>query len=103
MKLSIIFHICQWVWLLSRNHVEVEGTGLVQYVNVALRERRRQISSQILILEVKVELGASAAEDCSEEYYEEQGEGDGPEYVALAAVPALEVSSDYGVDSAPYV
>src|SRR5712692_5414570 len=103
MKLSIIFHICQWVWLLSRDHVEVEGTGLVQYVNVALRERRRQISNQILILEIKVELGASTAEDRSEEDDEKEWKGYGPEYVALAAVPALEVSSDNGIDSAPRV
>src|SRR5216683_7868447 len=103
MKLSIIFHKCQWVWLLSRDHVEVEGTGLVQYVNVALRERRRQISIQILVLEVEVELGASTSEYCSEEDDEEEWEGYGPEYVALATVPALEMSSDYGDYSAPHV
>ena len=83
--------------------MEVEGPGLVENVDIALGERRRYIPGQVLILEVKVELGASAAEDCSEEYYEEQGEGDGPEYVALAAVPALEVSIDYGEDSASHV
>jgi hypothetical protein len=53
-----------------------------------------------LVLEVEVELGAAIAEDCSEEDDKEQREGDSPEYVALAAVPALEVSTDYGVDSA---
>jgi hypothetical protein len=52
-------------------------------------------------LEVQIELGASATEYCSEEDDEEEGERNGPEYVALAAVPALEVSADYGDDSAP--
>jgi len=51
--------------------VEVESARLVQYVDVALGERRRYIPGQVLVLEVKVELGASVAEDCPEEDDEE--------------------------------
>jgi hypothetical protein len=54
-------------------------------------------------LDVKVELCTSTSEYCPEEDDEEEWEGYGPEYVALAAVPALEMSSDYGDDSAPQV
>ena len=69
--LSIAFHICQWVWLFCCDYVEVESARLVQYVDVALGERRRYIPGQVLVLEVKVELGASVAEDCPEEDDEE--------------------------------
>jgi hypothetical protein len=54
-----------------------------------------------LVLEVEVELGASASEYCSEEDDEEEWEGYGPEYVALATIPALEMSTDNGDDSTP--
>ena len=60
-----------------------------------------RVRVKVLVLEVKIELGASVSEYCSEQDDEEQWEGDCPEDVALAAVPALEMSADYGVDSTP--
>src|SRR6266702_4252085 len=89
--LRVVFHKRQRVWLLSRDHVKIESTCLVQRINIALGERRRHISSQILVLDVEVELRASATEYRSEEDDEEKWESYGPEYVALATIPALEM------------
>src|SRR2546427_11297832 len=102
MELRVTFHICQWVWLLSCDHMDVEGSRVIQNSDVPLRVIRWRVCVKVLVLEVQVELCASIAEDCSEEDDEEEGERDGPEDVALATVPTLEVSTDYRVDSAPH-
>ena len=83
--------------------MEIEGSCVVKDTNVLLGVRSWRVRAKVLVLEVEVELGASTAEDRSEEDDEKEWKGYGPEYVALAAVPALEVSSDNGIDSAPRV
>jgi len=82
--------------------MEVESPCVVQDTDVLLRVWGWGVRIKILVLEVQIELGASAAEYGSEEDDEEEWESYSPEYVALAAVPALEMPSDYGVDSAPH-
>jgi hypothetical protein len=49
-----------------------------------------------LVLDVKVESCASASEYGAEQDDEQEWEGDRPENVASAAVPAFEVANDYG-------
>jgi hypothetical protein len=80
--------------------MEVKGPRVVQDGDVRLRVWGWGVRTKVLVLEVEIELGASVSEYCPEEDDEKQGKRDSPEYVALAAVPALEVSADYGVDSA---
>ena len=82
--------------------MEVESPCVVQDTDVLLRVWGWGVRIKILVLEVEVELGASASEYCSEEDDEEEWEGYGPENVALATVPALEMSSDYGIDSSSH-
>ena len=92
--LGVVLHVSERVWLLSCDNVEVECARSVQDVDVFLGEGGRCVRVKVLVLEVQVELGASIPENRSEEHDEEKWEGDGPENVAFAAIPALEMSSD---------